>query len=222
MWELAYKEGWAPNNGCFWTVVLGKTLESLLNSKEIKPVNPEWNQPWIFIGRTGAEAPILWPPNAKNWLIGKDPDAGKDWGQEDKGAIEDAMVAWLHWLNRYESEQTQGNNERWGSLACCSSWGGKESDMTERLNDNNLVVRCMWGWEGKGKCSIALWWALSLCSWTVNFSDSQSLSPILGRTRRLEGAWVGYSTSPVWKLELTGVDYLSSPGRLGFANISAG
>ena len=159
MWELDYKEGWAPKNGCFWTVMLEKTLESLLNSKEIKPVNLEWNQPWIFIGRTGAEAPILWPPNAKNWLIGKDPDAGKDWGQEEKGATEDAMVAWTHWLNRYESEKTQGNNEGQRSLACCSSWGGKELDMTERLSNNNLVVRCMWGWEREGNCSIALWLA---------------------------------------------------------------
>ena len=84
MWELDYKEGWAPNNGCFWTVVLEKTLQSPLDCRKIKPVNPEGNQPWIFIGRTGAEAPILWPPDVKNWLTRKGPDAGKDWRQEEK------------------------------------------------------------------------------------------------------------------------------------------
>ena len=92
MWELDHKESWAPKNWCFWTVVLEKTPESLLDYKEIKPVNPKGNQSWIFIGRTDAEALILWPPNAKNWLIGKDPDAGKDWGQEEKGMTEDEMV----------------------------------------------------------------------------------------------------------------------------------
>ena len=87
MWELAHKEGWVPKNWCFWTVVLEKTLESPLDSKEIQPVHPKGNQPWIFIGRTDAEAeaPVLWPPDAKSWLIGKDSDAGKDWRQEEKG-----------------------------------------------------------------------------------------------------------------------------------------
>ena len=94
MWELDYKENWTPKNWCFWTVVLQKTLENPLDCKEIKPVNPKRNQSWIFIGRTDAEAevPILWPPDAKNWLIGKYPDAGKDWRQEEKGTIEDEMV----------------------------------------------------------------------------------------------------------------------------------
>ena len=92
MWELNHKEGWAPKNWCFQTVVLEKTLESPLDSKEIKPVNPKGNQLWIFIGRTDAEAPILWPPDAKSWLIEKDPDAGKDWGQEEKWVAEDEMV----------------------------------------------------------------------------------------------------------------------------------
>ena len=101
MWELGYKESWAPKNCCFWTVVLGKTLESPLNYK-IKIVIPKGNQPWIFIGRTDAEAetPILWPPDAKSWLIGKDPDAGKDWGPEEKGTTEDEMVRRHHWLSR--------------------------------------------------------------------------------------------------------------------------
>ena len=106
MWELDYKESWAPKNWCFWTVVLEKTLESPLISKEIQPVHPKGNQSWIFIGRTDAEAeiPILWSPDAKNWLIGKDPDAGKDWRQEEKGTTEDEMTAWHHWLNGHEFE----------------------------------------------------------------------------------------------------------------------
>ena len=106
MWELDYKESWALKNWCFWTVVLEKTLESPLDCKEIQPVHPKLNQYWIFIGRTDAEAetPILWPLNAKNWLLGKDPDAGKDWRQEEKGTTEDEMFGWQHWLGGHESE----------------------------------------------------------------------------------------------------------------------
>ena len=106
MWELDYKESWAPKNWFFWTVVLEKTFKSLLDYKEIKPINPEGNQSWIYIGRIDAEAetPILWPPNAKNWLIGKDPDAGKDWRQEEKGTTEDEMAGWHHRLNGHEFE----------------------------------------------------------------------------------------------------------------------
>ena len=126
------KESRVPKNWCFWTVVLEKTLESPLDCKEIQPVNHKGNQSWIFVGRTDAEAeaPILWPPNVKSRLIGKDPDVGKDWGQEEKGATEDEMVAWHHWLNAHEFEQTQGDSEGQGSLACCSLWGHKKSDMT--------------------------------------------------------------------------------------------
>ena len=104
MWELDYKESWAPKSWCPWTVVLEKTLESPLDSKEIQLVSPKGDQPWIFIGRTDAEAetPILWPPDVKNWLIGKDPDAGKDWRQEEKGSTEDEMVGWHHQLNGHE------------------------------------------------------------------------------------------------------------------------
>ena len=110
MWELDYKESWAPKNRCFWTVVLEKSLESPLDCKEIKPVNPNGNQSWIFTGRTDVEAetPILWPPDAKYWLIGKDPDAGKDWRQEEKGTTVDEMVGWHHWLNRHEFKQALG------------------------------------------------------------------------------------------------------------------
>ena len=121
---------------CFWTVVLERTLESPLNGKEIKPVNPEGNQSWIFIGRTDAEAevPILWSPVVKNWLIGKDPDAGKDRRQEEKGATEDKIVGWHHWLNGHVFEQTLGDNEGKRSLVSFSPWGRKESDRTEWLN----------------------------------------------------------------------------------------
>ena len=103
MWELDYKESWALKNWCFWTVVLEKTLESPLDSKEIQPVHPKGNQTWIFIGRTDAEAetPILWPPDVKNWLIGKDADVGKDWWQEEKGTTEDEMVGWHHQLPEF-------------------------------------------------------------------------------------------------------------------------
>ena len=105
MWEFDCEESWAPKNWCFWTVMLEKNLESPLGSKEIKPVKPKIKHSWIFIGRTDAEAPILWPPDGKNWLIGKDPDAGKDWGQEEKGMTEDEMAGWHHGLNRHEFEQ---------------------------------------------------------------------------------------------------------------------
>ena len=124
MWELDHKEDWALKNWCFWTVVLEKNLESSLDSKEIKPVNPKGNQPWIFIGRAGAETEvtILWPPEVNSWLIRKYLDARKDWGQE-KGATEDEMVGWHHWLNEHEFEQTPGDSEGQGSLVCSSPWG---------------------------------------------------------------------------------------------------
>ena len=126
------KESWALKNWFFQTVMLEKTLENPLDSEEIKPVNPKGNQSWIFIGRTGTEgeAPILWPPDAKSRLVRKDPGAEKDRRQEEKGAMEDEMVGWHHWLNGHEFEQTQGDGEGQGSLVCCSSWGHKELDMT--------------------------------------------------------------------------------------------
>ena len=119
---------------CFW-ILLEKTLESPLDCKEIKPVNPKGNQFWIFIGRTDAEAetPILWPPDTKNWLNGKDSDAGKDWRQEEKGTTEDEMVGWHHWLDGHEFEQALGVGDGQGSLGFCSPWSHKELDMTERL-----------------------------------------------------------------------------------------
>ena len=131
IWELNCEESWVPKNWCFWTVVLEKTLESPLDCKEIQPVHPKGDRSWVFIGRTDAEAetPIFWPPHAKSWLIGKDPDAGRDWGM-----TEDEMAGWHHQLDGHEFEYTPGVGDGQGSLACCNSWGRKESDTTERLN----------------------------------------------------------------------------------------
>ena len=136
MWALDHKEGWALKNWYFQTVVLNKTLESTLDCKELKPVNPKGNQLWIFTGRNDAEseAPILWPPDAKNLLIGKDPDDGKDWRQEEKGTTEDEMAGWHHQLDGRESEWTPGVGDGQGGLECCDSWGRKELDTTEQLN----------------------------------------------------------------------------------------
>ena len=136
MWELDYKESWAPKNWCFWTVVLEKTLESPLDFKEIQQVQPKGNQSWVFTGRTDAEAEtsILWPPDVQNWLVGKDPDAGKYWKQQEKRTTEDEKVEWHHWLNGLEFEQALGVGDGQRSLVCCSPWGRKESDMVEPLN----------------------------------------------------------------------------------------
>ena len=134
MWDLDHKEGWVVKNWCFWIVVLEKTLESPLHCKEITPVTPKGNQPWIFIGKIDAEAeaPILWPPDGKSQLTGKDPDAGKDWGQEEKGTTEDEMVGWHHQLSGQELEQTPGDirdKEAW-----CATVHGVLKNWT-RLSD---------------------------------------------------------------------------------------
>ena len=135
VWELDHNEDWVLKNLCFWTGVLEKVLESLLECKETKPVNHKGNQSWIFIERTEAEAPKLWPSDVKSQLIRKDPDAGKDWSQEEKGTTENKMVGWHHQLNANEFEQAlQGN------LECCSPWGCKESDMTTWLKNNNKYI----------------------------------------------------------------------------------
>ena len=143
MWELHYKEGWAPKNWCFWTVVLEKTLESPLHCK-IQPVHPKGDQSWVFIGRTDieAETPILWPPDMKSWLIWKDPDVGKDWRQEKKGTIEDEMFGWHHWLN--------GHEQLWELVMDRDAWhasvhGGAKSrirlsDWTEVNADDTTVM----------------------------------------------------------------------------------
>ena len=124
----------------YWTVVLEKTLECPLGCKVIQPVHPKADQSWVFIGRTDAKAEtlILWPPHAKSWLIGKDPDAGRDWGQEEKGSTEDEMAGWHHQLDGHEFQWTLGLGDGQGGLACCDSWGGKELDTTESLNWTEL------------------------------------------------------------------------------------
>ena len=124
IWELGCKESWAPRNWCFWTVVLEKILESALDCKDIQPVHPKGDRSWVFIGRTDVEVEmsILWPPDAKSWLIWKDPDAGKYWGQEEKGTTEDEMVGWHHWPNGHGSGWTPEVGDGQGRLACCGSW----------------------------------------------------------------------------------------------------
>ena len=136
MWELNHKESWASKESMRLNCGIRETFESPLDHRETKPVKPKGNQSWIFTGRTDAEAepPILWPPDAKNWLIGKDVDAGKNWGQEEKGTTEDEMAGWHHWLDGHEFEQGPGVGNGQGSLACCSSRGRKELDTTEWLN----------------------------------------------------------------------------------------
>ena len=137
MWELGHKEGWAPKNWCFWTVVLEKTFEGTLNSKEIQPVSPKGNHSWIFLGRTDAEAeaPKVWPPDVKNWLTGKDLDAGKGWRWEEKGTTEDKIVGYQH----HEFEQALGVGDGQRGLACCIPWDCKELDTTEQLNWNTSL-----------------------------------------------------------------------------------
>ena len=144
MWELDCEESWAPKNWCFWTVVLEKTLESPLNCKEIHPVHSKGNQFWMFIGRTDAktETPILWSPHVKSWLIGKDSDAGRDWGQEEKGTTEDEMAVWHHWLDGLKFEWTPGVGDGQEGLVCCDSWDHKESHTTEWLNWTELNQSC--------------------------------------------------------------------------------
>ena len=146
MWELDCEESWLPKNWCFWTVVLEKTLESPLDCKEIQPVHPKGDQSWVFTGRTDAEAetPILWLPDGKSWLIWKYPDAGRDWGQEEKGTTEDEMAGWHHRLDGCESGWTLRVGDGQGGLVCCGSWGRKELDTTEwlvcSLMKVNLIV----------------------------------------------------------------------------------
>ena len=146
MWELDCEEGWTLKNWWFSTIVLEKTLESPLDRKEIQPVHSEGDQPWDFFGRNDAKAetPVLWPPHVKSWLFGKDSDAGRDWGQEEKGTKEDEMAGWHHWLNGHESEWTPGVGDGQGGLVCCSSWGRRvRHDWVTELNwifQNELIV----------------------------------------------------------------------------------
>ena len=142
MWELDCEESGAPKNWSFWTVVFEKTLESPLNCKQMQPLHSKWDQAWDFFGRNDAKAEtvVLWPPHAKSWLIGKHSDAGRDWGQEEKGTTEDEMAGWHHRLHGRASEWTPGVGDGQGGLACCDSWGCKESDTTEWLNWTDWTV----------------------------------------------------------------------------------
>ena len=144
MWELGHEEGWVLKNWCFWTVVLEKTLESPLDGKEIQP---KGDQPWIFTGRSGAEAPVFWSFDMKSQLIGKIPDPKKDWGQKEKRVSEDEMAGWHHWWNGHAFGQTLGDGEGQRGLVCCSPWGAKSwTQLTRQLNNNHLAP------------SSALWW----------------------------------------------------------------
>ena len=180
MWELDYKESWAWKNWCFWTVVLEKTLESPLDCKEIQPVHLKGDESWVFIGRTDVEAetPILWPPDTKNWLIWKDPDAGKDWGQEEKGMTEDEMVGWHHRLNGHEFGWTPGAGDGHRGLACCGSWGLMESDMTEQLNwtdPKNYAINREWGKNCKSECQVKHGTWIKYGTWKTDFTATLSM-----------------------------------------------
>ena len=149
------EESWAPKNRCFWTVALEKTLESPLDYKEIQQVHPKGDQSWVFTGRTDAEAetPSLRPPHVKSWLTGKDPDAGRDWGQEKKGTTEDEMAGWHHQLDGHEFEWTPGVGDGQGSLVCCDSWGLKELDSEKVKHQELMPSNCGAkedSWESKG------------------------------------------------------------------------
>ena len=152
MWELDYEESWAPKNWCFWTAVLEKTLESPLDCKEIQPVYSEGDQSWDFFWRIDAkaEAPVLWPPHAKSWLIGKDFYAGRDWGQEEKKTTEEEMAGWHHRLNGCEFEWTPGVGDGQGGLACCTSWGRKSQTWLSYWTELNwtgshwIIHECIW------------------------------------------------------------------------------
>ena len=201
MWELDYKESWAPKNWYFWTVVLEKILESHLDSEEIQPVHPEGNQSWIFIWRTDieAETPLLWPPNTKNWLIGKDPDAGKDWRWEEQGMTEDEMIGWHHRLNGHEIEKALGVGDGQGSLACTTVHGVSKSrtqlsnwtdwltpDMLPRLlgvrNGNPLQCSCLENPTDRGAWQATIHGVAKSSTWLSTHSPqtqlfSEPLSP---------------------------------------------
>ena len=172
MCKLDCEESWALKNWCFWSVVLEKTLESPSDCKEIQPVQSEGDQSLMFFGRTDAKAEtqVLWPPHVKSWLIGKDSDAGRDWGQEEKGTTEDEMAGWHQWLDGRESEWTSGVGDGQGGLACCNSWNCKESDTTERLN-----------WTELNKTMVVRAWS---CAQTDS-DESSSASPMLSCQRDL-------------------------------------
>ena len=217
MSELDHKEGWAPTNWLFWTVMLEKTLESSLNSKEIKPVNPKGNQPWIFIGRIDAEAeaPIPWPPDAKSQLTGKDPDAGKDWRQ--KRVTEDEMVGWHHQFNGHELGQTLGDGKGQEGLACCSPWSHKESDTTEQLNWTGLIQQVsllcspLSSRVCSNSCPLSQWCYLTFSSSDTHFSFCLQSFPASGSFPMIQpfesgGQRIGASAS-AWVLAMNIQDW---------------
>ena len=189
MWELDYKEIWAPKNWCFWTVMLEKTPESPLNCKEIKPVHPKGNQSWIFIGRIDAEAesPILWPPDVKSQLFGKDPDAGTDWGQEEKRVTEDELFGWHHWLNGHKFEQTPGESEGWGGLACCSLWG--RQDLVAKQQQRQIIAQLL---RAVPLPNIWQYWGGSLCNQVHDLISEARLISLLQRNTPLKGCVYSY------------------------------
>ena len=200
MWELDCEEGWALKNWCFWTVVLEKTLESPLDCKEIQPVHSEGDQPWDFVGRSdaNAETPVLWPPHAKSWLIGKDCDAGRDWGQEEKGTTKDEMAWWHHWLNGRESKWTPGVGDGQGGLACCNSWGHKESDTTEWLNWTEDHMKQMYLLQGSFPTQGSNP-HLPHCRWILYYLSHK------GSPRVLERVVYPFSRGTFWPRNRTGV-----------------
>ena len=182
MWQLDCEESWALKNWCFWTVLLEKTLESSLDCKEIQPVHSEGDQSWDFFGRNDAKAetPVLWPPHVKSWLIGKDSDVGRDWGQKEKGTTEDEMAGWHHWLDGRESEWTPGVGDGQGGLACCDSWGRSQTWMSDwpELNWKLLISpsylnEILAGYSNLGCTFITLSMSChSLLAWRVSVERS--------------------------------------------------
>ena len=181
MWELDCEESWAPKNWCFWTVVLENTLESPLYCKEIQPVHSKGYQSWVFLGKTDAKAetPVLWPPHTKSWLIWKDSDAGRDWGQEEKGMTEDEMAGWHHQLYGHEFKWTPGVGDGQGGLPCSDSWGHKESDTTEWLHWLN--------WREKSSAIIDFTILLNISNFSLTFDllDDNQLKVKLNKMKRL-------------------------------------
>ena len=170
MWELDCEVNWVPKNWCFWTMVLEKTLESPLDCKEIQPVHSKGDQSWVFFGRNNAKAekPIFWPPHVKSWLIGKDSDAGRDWGHEEKETTEDEMAGWHHQLDGHESEWTPGVGDGQGGLACCNSWSSKESDTIEWLNSTELKSSILVKFPLTQLFFLELVWHFSFCKGETN------------------------------------------------------
>ena len=182
MWELDHKKGWAPKNGCFWTVVLKKTLENPLDSK-IKLVNPKGNQPRVFTGRTDAKAPILWPPDVMSQLTGKDPAAGKDWRQE-KWVAEDDIVRWHYWLSGRKFEQTQGESEGQRSLGRCSPWGHRvrHNLVTKQQVRTTIVTKTQYksGFLKSCFCHlISVTLGKSMNIWVFSIKENNNLCPNL-------------------------------------------